>query len=95
LEGSGFCTCAAGIARVVALSRFESERGASLPVGGFTSTILPHFGHDRIWPIASSERTFSFAEQVVQEIEYGSTSLFTSGAADRNQAVLHDASGKI
>lgn len=39
------------------------------PLGGVISTMLPHFGHARMVPIADSLRTFSRAWQVVQVIE--------------------------
>jgi len=48
--------------------------------GGATSTILPHLGQLRIWPMACSLRTFRRVWQVVQEIENGFTVSVSRGA---------------
>lgn len=53
--------------------------GVSVLVSGAsTKTMLPHFGQDRIWPMADSSRTRSRAWQVVHWMENGSTKRFPS-----------------
>ena len=56
---------AAGLSSAIGSSCEVSLPGAQSS-GGVTSTMLPHWGHSRIAPMASSLRTASRARQVVQ-----------------------------
>jgi hypothetical protein len=59
---------AIGMPRDVAVSSVGRQ-----PAGGSMSTMLPHLGQARIWPMADASRTLRRAWQVVQSTVKSST----------------------
>jgi hypothetical protein len=73
---AGFDARGVGMAEEVAPRVAGSE--FVQPGGGATCTMLPHFGQDRICPMAAGSMTFSRALQVVQATRNGFTASFSA-----------------